>query len=65
MGSQFGDLPGWEFTVTEQSAAVCRVVAVRDGGVAGQSAGVDPDAQIEELKLWARGVEADLRARND
>ena len=63
MGYQFDELPSWEFTVTEQSAGVYRVRAVREGGVTGESTGTDPDGQIEELKVWARGVDDDLKKR--
>jgi len=50
MGFQFEELPAWEFTVTEESAGVYRVVAFRDVSVTGQNTGTDPDAQIDDLK---------------
>jgi len=63
MGFQFDDLPHWEFTILERSVGVYNVTAIRDGGVRGESAGSDPDALMEDLKVWARKTERDLAAR--
>ena len=39
MGFEFDDLPHWEFTVSEVSAGIYKVTAVRDGGIRGESTG--------------------------
>lgn len=63
MGFQFDDLPGWEFTVVEQSAGVYRRTAIRDGGITGGGTDTDPDALLDQYKRWAHKVEADLAER--
>ena len=60
MGIQYDDLPGWEFTVEEQSAGLYRLEVARDGGITGGGTGTDPDALLDEYKEWARKVEAEL-----
>ena len=63
MGFEFDDLPHWEFTVSEVSAGICKVTAVRDGGIRGESTGSGPDLLMQDLKDWARRTECNLAAR--
>lgn len=63
MGFQYDDLPGWEFTIVEQSAGVYKLTAVRDGGITGGGTDTDSDALLAEFKRWAYKVEADLAER--
>jgi hypothetical protein len=60
MGLEFVDLPEWEFTVTEKSAGIYEIRAVRNGGIHGESTGANYDALLDDLKDWARQVDADL-----
>lgn len=62
MGTQFDDLPSWEFTAIETSAGAYSVKATRDGGVVGEAAGADYDALILDLKQWARKIDRDLES---
>lgn len=52
MGLQYDDLPGWDFTIVEQSAGVYRLTAARDGGIIGGGTDTDPDALLDEYKRW-------------
>jgi hypothetical protein len=63
VGFLFDDLPEWEFTVREFSPGGYRVTAVRNGGVRSEGTGSDPDALLEDYKVWARKVDLDLAAR--
>lgn len=58
MGVQSADLPEWEFSVNEVSPGVYRVCARGDGGLTDEATGADLDAALEDLKRWARRVEA-------
>lgn len=63
VGTQFPELPGWEFSVTKTSAGAYSVRAIRDGGIRGESSGDEPDELIAELRGWASRVDDDLRSR--
>lgn len=63
MGFEFDDLPHWEFTIVEVSPGIYRVMAVRDGGIRGESTGSGPDELLEDLKVWAMKTERNLASR--
>jgi hypothetical protein len=60
MGLQYDDLPHWEFTVDESSPGIYRVLARRDGGIAGEATGPNSDTLLADLRKWAHKTEADL-----
>lgn len=53
MGIEYPELPGWEFTVIEESLGQHRVRAVGPRGVTAESAAVDVDAALADLRRWA------------
>ena len=46
MGIEYPELPGWEFTVIEDSPGQSRVRAVGPRGVTGESSAVDVDSAL-------------------
>ena len=60
MGIQYDDLPRWEFTVATTSPGIYRVLARRDGGIAGEGTGLSFDTLLADLRVWAQKIEVDL-----
>lgn len=65
MGQQFEELPEWEFTTDEFAPGAYRVVAVRNGGITGDSHGTDLDSALVELRNWAQSVEQELAEQTE
>lgn len=64
MGTQFSDLPAWEFLiVTNSSGSTYTVRAVRDGGVVGEMNGEDLDDLLDRARNWAHAVDIGILIR--